>query len=88
MSEEREDPPASRTGPTSGWPGHRGGGRRCPVPGRQRLVPARLRIGPTRIRLAGAAFALATAALGAAVSIEAQFAVLLGGIVGMLVAEH
>ena len=47
-----------------------------------------LRIGPIMLRLACAAFALATAALGAAVSVEAQFAVLLAGIVGMLAAER
>ena len=47
-----------------------------------------LRIGPIGLRLACAAFALATAALGAAVSVEAQFAVLLAGIVGMLAAER
>jgi low temperature requirement protein LtrA len=47
-----------------------------------------LRIGPIRFRLAGAVFALATTALGATVSVEAQFAVLLAGIVGMLGAEH
>jgi low temperature requirement protein LtrA len=47
-----------------------------------------LRIGPTRLRLAGAAFALATAVLGAAVSIEAQLAVLLAAIVAMLCAER
>jgi low temperature requirement protein LtrA len=47
-----------------------------------------LRIGPIALRLAGAAFALATAALGAAVSTEAQLAVLLAGIVAMLAAER
>jgi low temperature requirement protein LtrA len=47
-----------------------------------------LRIGPVTLRLACAAFALATAALGAAVSVEAQFAVLLAGIVAMLAAER
>jgi low temperature requirement protein LtrA len=47
-----------------------------------------LRIGPIRIRLAGAVFALATAALGAVVSVEAQLAVLLAGIVAMLCAER
>ena len=47
-----------------------------------------LRIGPITLRLAGAAFALATTALGAAVSTEAQLAVLLAGIVAMLAAEH
>ena len=47
-----------------------------------------LRIGPIALRLAGAAFALATTALGAAVSTEAQLAVLLAGIVAMLGAEH
>jgi low temperature requirement protein LtrA len=47
-----------------------------------------LRIGPIALRLAGAVFALATAALGATVSIEAQLAVLLAGIVAMLVAER
>ncbi len=47
-----------------------------------------LRIGPIALRLAAAGFALATAALGAAVSVEAQFAVLLAGIVAMLGAEH
>ena len=47
-----------------------------------------LRIGPIRFRLAGAVFALATTALGATVSVEAQFIVLLAGIVGMLGAEH
>ncbi len=47
-----------------------------------------LRIGPIRLRLAGAVFALATIALGATVSVEAQFAVLLAGIVGMLGAER
>ena len=46
-----------------------------------------LRIGPIVLRLAGAVFALATAALGAAVSTEAQLAVLLAGIVAMLAAE-
>jgi len=45
-------------------------------------------IGPVRIRLAGAVFALATVALGAAVSVEAQLAVLLAGIVAMLCAER
>jgi len=40
------------------------------------------------LRLACAVFALATAALGAAVSVEAQFAVLLGGIVAMLAVER
>jgi len=47
-----------------------------------------LRIGPVALRLAAAGFALATSALGAAVSVEAQFAVLLTGIVAMLGAEH
>jgi low temperature requirement protein LtrA len=47
-----------------------------------------LRMGPARMRLAGAAFALATVALGATVSVEAQFAVLLAGFVAMLGAEH
>ena len=47
-----------------------------------------LRIGPITLRLAGAGFALATAAIGATVTAEAQFAVLLAGIVGMLVAER
>jgi low temperature requirement protein LtrA len=47
-----------------------------------------LRIRPIGLRLAGAGFALATAALGAAVSVEAQFAVLLAGIVVMLAAER
>jgi low temperature requirement protein LtrA len=47
-----------------------------------------LRIGPVALRLAGAAFALATAALGVAVSVEAQGAVLLAGIVVMLAAER
>ena len=47
-----------------------------------------LRTGPVRLRLACAGFALATMALGAKVSVEAQFAVLLAGIVAMLVAEH
>ncbi len=47
-----------------------------------------LRIGPIALRLAAAVFALATAALGAAVSVEAQLAVLLAGIVAMLGAEH
>jgi low temperature requirement protein LtrA len=47
-----------------------------------------LQIRPVALRLAGAGFALATAALGAAVSIEAQFAVLLTGIVAMLAAER
>jgi low temperature requirement protein LtrA len=47
-----------------------------------------LRTGPVRFRVAGAVFALATTALGATVSVEAQFAVLLAGIVGMLGAEH
>jgi low temperature requirement protein LtrA len=47
-----------------------------------------LRIGPVVLRLAAAAFALATAALGAAVSVEAQFAVLLAGLVAMLGAER
>jgi low temperature requirement protein LtrA len=45
-------------------------------------------IGPVRMRLAGAVFALATVALGAAVSVEAQLAVLLAGIVAMLCAER
>ena len=44
--------------------------------------------GPVRLRLAAAVFALATAVLGAAVSVEAQLAVLLAGIVAMLCAEH
>jgi low temperature requirement protein LtrA len=47
-----------------------------------------LRIGPIALRLAGAGFALATAAIGATVNAEAQFAVLLAGIVAMLVAER
>jgi len=47
-----------------------------------------LQIRPIALRLAGAGFALATAALGAAVSVEAQFAVLLAGIVVMLAAER
>ena len=47
-----------------------------------------LQIRPIALRLAGAGFALATAALGAAVSIEAQFAVLLTGIVAMLAVER
>jgi len=47
-----------------------------------------LRIGPVALRLAGAGFALATAALGAGVSVEAQGAVLLAGIVAMLAAER
>jgi len=47
-----------------------------------------LRIGPITLRLAGAALALATTAVGAAVSTEAQLAVLLAVIVGMLAAEH
>jgi low temperature requirement protein LtrA len=47
-----------------------------------------LRMGPARMRLAGAAFALATVALGATVSVEAQFAVLLAGFVAMLAAER
>ena len=45
-------------------------------------------IGPVRMRLAGAVFALATVALGAVVSVEAQLAVLLAGIVAMLCAER
>jgi len=47
-----------------------------------------LRIGPVRLRLACAVFALATAALGATISVEAQFAVLIAGIAAMLAAEH
>lgn len=47
-----------------------------------------LRIGPIVLRLVAAAFALVTAALGAAVSVEAQFAVLLAGLVAMLAAER
>jgi low temperature requirement protein LtrA len=47
-----------------------------------------LRTGPVGVRLAGAGFALATAALGAAVSVEAQFAVLLAGMVAMLAVER
>lgn len=47
-----------------------------------------LRIGPITLRLVGAAFALATTVVGAAVSTEAQLAVLLAVIVGMLAAEH
>jgi low temperature requirement protein LtrA len=47
-----------------------------------------LRIGPVALRLAAAIFALATAALGAAVSVEAQFAMLLAGLVAMLIAER
>jgi len=47
-----------------------------------------LQIRPIALRLACAGFALATAALGAAVSVEAQFAVLLAGIVVMLSAER
>jgi len=47
-----------------------------------------LHIGPITLRLTGAGFALATAALGAAVAVEAQFAVLLAGIVAMLAAER
>jgi len=47
-----------------------------------------LHIRPVALRLAGAGLALATAALGAAVSVEAQFAVLLAGIVVMLAAER
>jgi hypothetical protein len=45
-------------------------------------------IGPIARRLAGAAFALATTALGAAVSTEAQLAVLLAGIVAMPAVER
>ena len=47
-----------------------------------------LRIGPVALRLAGAGFALVTAALGAAVSVEAEGAVLLAGLVAMLAAER
>jgi low temperature requirement protein LtrA len=47
-----------------------------------------LRTGPVRVRFTGAAFALATAVLGETVSVEAQFAVLLAGIVAMLAAER
>jgi low temperature requirement protein LtrA len=47
-----------------------------------------LHIRPVALRLACAGFALATAALGAAISVEAQFAVLLAGIVVMLAAER
>ena len=47
-----------------------------------------LHIRPVALRLACAGFALATAALGAAVSVEAQFAVLLAGTVVMLAAER
>jgi low temperature requirement protein LtrA len=47
-----------------------------------------LRIGPVGLRLAGAAFALATATLGATVSVEAQLAALVAGMVAMLAAEH
>jgi low temperature requirement protein LtrA len=47
-----------------------------------------LQIRPIALRLAGAGFALATAALGAAVSVEAQFAVLLAGLVAMLATER
>ncbi len=43
-----------------------------------------LKLGPVRPRLATALFALATAALGATVSIEAQLAVLLAGLIVML----
>ena len=45
-------------------------------------------IGPIRMRLAGAVFALATVAAGATVSVVAQLAVLLAGIVAMLCAER
>jgi hypothetical protein len=47
-----------------------------------------LRLGPTTFRLAGAAFALATIALGATVSVRAQLAVLLAGLIAMLAAQH
>jgi low temperature requirement protein LtrA len=47
-----------------------------------------LRIGPVRFRLAAAAFALATTVLGVTVTIDAQLAVLLAGLVGMLAAER
>jgi low temperature requirement protein LtrA len=47
-----------------------------------------LRIGPARPRLLASLGALATAALGAAVAVEAQLAVLVGGFVAMLCAEH
>jgi low temperature requirement protein LtrA len=47
-----------------------------------------LQIGPVALRLAGAGFALATTALGVAVSVEAQGAVLLTGLVAMLAAER
>ncbi len=47
-----------------------------------------LRIGPVALRLAGAGFALATAVLGTLVSVEAQGAALLAGIVAMLAAER
>ena len=47
-----------------------------------------LHIRPVALRLACAGFALATAALGAAVSVEAQFAVLLAGIVAVLAVER
>jgi low temperature requirement protein LtrA len=47
-----------------------------------------LQIGPIGLRLAGAGFALATAVLGAAVSAEAEGAVLLAGLVAMLAAER
>ena len=47
-----------------------------------------LRTAPARPRLAGAVYALATAVLGATVSVQAQMAVLVAGVVAMLVAER
>jgi low temperature requirement protein LtrA len=47
-----------------------------------------LQIGPIGLRLAGAGFAMATTALGVAVSVEAEGAVLLAGLVAMLAAER
>jgi low temperature requirement protein LtrA len=47
-----------------------------------------LAIGPLRFRLGAAVFALATTALGATVTIDAQLAVLLAGLVATLTAEQ
>jgi low temperature requirement protein LtrA len=47
-----------------------------------------MQIGPVALRLVGAVFALATAVLGVAVSIEAEGAVLLAGLVAMLATER
>ncbi len=52
------------------------------------LFRRELRVGPARPRAIAAVAALATAALGATVAVEAQMAVLVGGMAAMLGAEH